>query len=600
MMFELLGPADRRRLYLLMPFVLLNALIQVAGIASVMPFLALVASPEIIESNAFLRLVYGTLGFTSEASFLVFVGVGVLVVLVISNAVAAWTHLSLLRFSWDMNHVLSVRMLREYLSKPYAFFLAYNTAGMAKNILGEVRQAVAGYLVSSMTLVAHFMTAALIFVLLVVVSPLLALFSLGVIGGSYMLIFRLVRKRVATAGRVRSSSNQARFKAANEALSGIKEIKVLGKEHPFLRRFRGPSWHFGRAMANQQVIGMLPRYVLESLAFGGMLLIVVVWLGQGRDLAVMLPTLGVFAFAAYRLMPALQSIFHGATSMRFNASAVHALYADAPNHDAGSGVMDRTGLRPLEFRHRLELRDIVFAYEGAAKPLFDGFSLAIEANTSVALVGATGSGKTTVVDLLLGLLTPQEGSLCVDGVPVTGEDLAAWRKNVGYVPQVIFLADESVAANIAFGVRSEDIDMAAVQRAARQANVHDFVVQELPDGYETLVGERGIRLSGGQRQRLGIARALYHDPGVLILDEATSALDNVTEESVFGAVMEIGASKTVVMIAHRISTVRECDVIHVLDHGQIIATGTFDELLMSSTAFRALAKADTSMASAVA
>ena len=600
MMLELIRPVDRRRLYRLMPFVLLNALIQVVGIASIMPFLALVSNPDTIDTNTLLRWAYSAFGFTSQTSFLVFVGCSVLAVLVVSNGVAAWTQLSLLRFSWDMHHQVSVRMLREYLWKPYTFYLDHNTAAMAKNVLGDVRQAVAGYLVSGMTLTAHLMTSVLVFVLLVVVNPLLAVASLLLIGGSYLLIFRLVRQRVATAGRVRSSTNQERYKAANEALAGIKEIKVLGKEQPFLQRFKAPSWKFGRVMANKSVIAMLPRYVLETVAFGGMLLIVVVWLGQERDLANLLPTLGVFAFAAYRLLPALQSIFQGLTSMRFSASAVNALYMDAPTPKAGSARKHRTDLPPLTVRRRLELRNVVFAYDGAARPVFDGFDLVIEANTSVALVGPTGSGKTTAVDLLLGLLTPQEGSLCVDGEPVVGEAMAAWQRNVGYVPQVIFLADDTVAANIAFGIHPDDIDAAAVERAARQANIHDFVVRELPKGYATVVGERGVRLSGGQRQRLGIARALYHDPAVLILDEATSALDNVTEESVFGAVKEIGLSKTVVMIAHRISTVRDCDVIHVLDNGSVVAMGTFDELLAKSSAFRALARADASAASPVA
>ena len=599
-MFELMLPAERRRLLRLLPFVLLNALIQVVGIASVMPFLALVAGPDAIESVAFLRWFYGALGFTSEASFLVFVGMGVLFVIIVSNAVAAWTHLSVLRFCWDMHHLLSTRMLRQYLFKPYAFFLARNTAGMAKNVLREVAQVVLGFLVPSMTLLAQFMTTTLVFALLVVVDPLLALLSLGIIGGAYFGVFRLVRRRVATAGRVRTSSDQARFKAATEALSGIKEIKVLGKEHSFIQRFAGPSFSFGRAFANQEVIKALPRYALETIAFGGILLIVVFWLGQGRDLASLLPTVGVFAFASYRLLPALQSIFQGVTSMRFSATAVQALYADAAGADAGSDPMDHVHVQPLEFRRRLELDRVLFTYEGAGKPLFDGFDLAIEPNTSVALVGATGSGKTTAVDLLLGLLEPQGGCLRVDGVAIDSENLAAWQRNIGYVPQVIFLADDTVAANIAFGVREEDIDMAAVERAAKQANVHDFVVEELPHGYGTMVGERGIRLSGGQRQRLGIARALYHDPSVLILDEATSALDNVTEESVFGAVREIGVSKTVVMIAHRISTVRDCDVIHVLDHGRIIASGSYDELIASSMAFRALAKVDSLAAGATA
>ncbi len=591
LMLDLMAPAERRRLFLLVPMVTANAVVQVIGIASVMPFLALVSNPESIQTNAFLRRTYDTLGFTSDTTFMVFVGVGVLVVLIASNAVAALTHLRLLRFSWDMNHLLSVRMLREYLYKPYAFFLDQNTSGLAKNILGEVKQAINGFLVSGMSLVAHVISATLILGLLLAVNPVLALISFAFLGGCYGIVFRIVRRRLSEGGRERSLADKARYKAANEALTGAKEIKLLGKEQPFLKRFTTPSKRYGRFMARQQVIAMVPRYLFETIAFGGMLIIVIYLLVREQTLATVLPTLGVYAFASYRLLPSLQSIFGSVSSMRFSASAVEVLHRDL-ERTASPASVDRDTVEALPFRSRFELRNVTYAYPNAPRPVFSNFHLSVEPRTSVALVGATGSGKTTAIDLLLGLLQPQEGELVVDGVRVTRENMSAWQKNLGYVPQEIFLADDTVAANIAFGVPHDRLDQEAIERAARQANIHDFIVAEMPQGYDTEIGERGVRLSGGQRQRLGIARALYHDPDILILDEATSALDNVTEESVFGAVNEIGKSKTVVMIAHRLSTVRDCDVIHLLREGTIIAKGSYDELLASSPEFRALARVD--------
>ncbi len=296
-------------------------------------------------------------------------------------------------------------------------------------------------------------------------------------------------------------------------------------------------------MAQQQVYALLPRYAFETLAFGGLLVIVLYLLVREQNLSAVLPTLGVYAFATYRLLPALQSIFGSFSSMRFSAAAVDLLHADL---ELAQPVPDhrRDTIDPLPFRERLELRNLTFAYPNAPRSVFTDFHLKVEARTSVALVGATGSGKTTAVDLLLGLLTPQDGQLLVDGVPVDRDNVSAWQKNLGYVPQQIFLADDSVEANIAFGVPAAKVDRAGVEAAARKANIHDFIVGELPHGYDTEIGERGLRLSGGQRQRLGIARALYNDPEVLILDEATSALDNVTEDSVFHAVNEIGKSKT--------------------------------------------------------
>jgi len=590
-MLELMSADQRRRLLMLLPAVAGNALVQVIGIASIMPFLALVSNPDNVTTNVALRWTYETLGFTSTGPFLVFVGVAVLVVMVGSNAFAAFTHLKLMRFSWDMNHLLSVRMLREYLAKPYVFFLNQNTAGLAKNILGEVKQAVSGYLVSAMSLVAQSISAGFILILLVLVNPALALVSFAFLGGSYWAVFGFMRRRLSEAGRRRSAADKERYKAANESLAGAKEIKLLGKEQPFLKRFVGPSRRYGRSMAQQQVYAMLPRYAFETLAFGGMLVIVLYLLVQEQSLAGVLPTLGVYAFATYRLLPALQSIFGSLSSMRFSATSVEILHADL-ERGAQASFVDRSALQPLPFRTRLELKHLTFQYPGAPKPVFTDFDLVIDARTSVALVGATGSGKTTAIDLLLGLLAPDAGQLRVDGVPVDAGNLASWQMNLGYVPQHIFLADDTVEANIAFGVPADKIDRRAVEAAARKANIHEFIVGEMPQGYETEIGERGIRLSGGQRQRLGIARALYNDPDVLVLDEATSALDNVTEDSVFHAVNEIGKTKTVVMIAHRISTVRACDAIHFLQDGRIVAKGTYDELIESSPEFRTLARVE--------
>lgn len=588
-MLALMAPAERRRLWLLTPVVAANALVQVVGIASVMPFLSLIANPAAIEEQPLLARLYDILGFASATGFMVFLGLGVLAVLVLSNAFAAGAQLLMLRFSWDMNHTLSVRMLRTYLFKPYVFFLGQNTAGLSKNILGEVKQAVTGFLVAGMNLVARSVVAFSVMVLLLVVDPLLALTALGFLGAAYGGMFLIVQRGMAQAGRNRSQADRARFKAAAEALAGAKEIKLLGLEAPFLKRYERPSRRFSRYMARQQVISLIPRYAFETIAFGGMLVIVLYMLVRGQSVVALLPTLGVYAFASYRLLPALQGIFAALTALRFSVAAVDVLYEDL-EENVHAAPVDRRSIDPLPARRKVALRGVTFAYPGTRHPVLEGLDLDFDANSTVALVGTTGAGKTTVVDLLLGLLRPQEGALVVDDVEVTDEILPRWQQNLGYVPQVIYLSDDTVAGNIAFGVPEREVDMAAVERAARAANIHDFIVEELPDGYLTEVGERGVRLSGGQRQRLGIARALFHDPDVLVLDEATSALDNVTEESIFHSVHEIGRSKTVVMIAHRLSTIRGADVIFVLDHGRVVAKGTYEELLATSPEFRSLAQ----------
>ena len=590
-LFALMDGNEKRRFYLLLPVVTVMALFQVIGIASVMPFLALVADPDIIQSDARLRWVYDTLGFQSTQGFLTFAGIGALVLLVISNALAALTEYLQLRFSWSLNHTLSVRILREYLAKPYVFFLNHNTSALATNILAEVRQTVRGFVLALVQLLSRTVVTLFILALLVAINPMLALMTFGFLGLAYGGVFLLVRRMMADAGRKRSLSDKARFKTATEALAGIKDIKILGNERTFLRRYEHYSRTYERYMARQQVVSLMPRYAFETIAFGGMLVVVLVVMLRGNGLQAVLPTLGVYAFATLRLLPALQSLFNSLTSLRFSVPSIDVLYEDL---DPEKGRMQdeelgsATPVQPLPFTDRIVLRDITFGYPNTERPVFDGFSLELKANSTVGIVGSTGSGKTTLIDILLGLLAPRSGQLEVDDVPVDDDNVRSWQRNLGYVPQQIYLSDDTIAANIAFGIRAKDIDRAAVERAATMASVHDFIVSELPLGYDTVVGERGVRLSGGQRQRLGIARALYHDPAVLVFDEATSALDGVTEESIFQAVSALGKSKTIVMIAHRITTVRDCDDIIVLDHGKVVERGTHDELISKGGAYAEL------------
>jgi ATP-binding cassette, subfamily B, bacterial PglK len=334
---------------------------------------------------------------------------------------------------------------------------------------------------------------------------------------------------------------------------------------------------FGETLSNS------PRYVLDTIAFGTILTIMIVLYTQ--DASQVIPVVGVYAFAGYRLMPALQQIYRHVTKARFHTSVLATVKQDLEN----SSVTFPDEVQRLKFEDRLELTNIAFKYPTAKEDLLKNLSLTVKRNSSVAFVGSTGSGKTTIVDILLGLLPPDQGQILVDGIPLTKDNLRNWQANLGYVPQTIFLSDGTIAQNIAFGVGQDSLDMNAVIQAAKIANLHEFV-ETLPDGYNTLVGERGVRLSGGQRQRIGIARALYHDPSVLILDEATSALDNVTEEAVFQAIKNVMGKKTVVMIAHRISTVRECDTIFVLEKGQIVSQGSYQSLLGSSRQFQALAR----------
>ena len=591
-LFDLLSPVERRQFYLILALVILMALIDLVGVAAVFPFLAVAADPSAIHSSAVLSKLYDASGATSDGGFVALLGALIFAFIIFGLAVKLVAQYRMIRFSHMRNYSLSRRLLRRYLQHPYVWFLGRNGADLGAAILSECDRVVGLALIPAMRILASSVSLLFVAGLLLAVSPVVTgLAALG-IGGAYAAIFLFVRQRLARYGHEIMQSNTARHRVALEAFGGVKDVKLLNLESTYAARFDAPALVFAKTSAAGQVIGELPRFLLEAIAFGGLVLMILALLVlQDGRLADILPILGVFGFAVLKMFPAIQQIYHGLTQMRFAAPMLAKLHGDLTGSDLppeAEGPPAPTAT-PLPLNDRLEMRDVHFAFPGAGQSTLRGLSLSIPARSTVGIVGGTGAGKTTAVDLLLGLLTPDAGSISVDGADLTSQSRPSWQKSLGYVPQHIYLTDDSVTANIAFGVPPEARDMAAVERAARLAELHDFVTRDLPQGYDTLVGERGVRLSGGQRQRIGIARALYHDPAVLILDEATSALDTLTERAVIEAVRNIGHAKTIIMIAHRLSTVRDCDTIFLLEEGRLAAEGNFDALVAKSATFRKMA-----------
>lgn len=593
-LLDLMTRRERAEFYLLVLVLIVVAAFELAGIASVMPFLAVVTSPEVIRTNRWLHLTYDLLDFQGEKQFLLFLGGVVLGLLVMGNTIKACSSWMIHRYCNKLHYLLGRRLLAHYMARPYSFFLNRNTAELGKNILTESRNVIIGALSPMTTIVSSALVSIAIMTLLIVVDPVVAMSIAFVLGGAYTLVYVFARRKLGSIGRQQVEANFQKQRLAGEALSGIKDLKILGRELTFLRRFAV----FAKQQADNNVIAGviadLPRYLLEVVAFGGILAVVLYLIGTGRQAAQLVPLLALYAFAGYRLMPALQQLFAAVSALRIGVASLNALHRDLvasvdSRQFSEADLVAPESVAPLPFRRQLEFRNVSFQYEEAPARTLRHISLTIPANTTVGLVGPTGSGKTTAVDLLLGLLAPDEGQLVVDGIEINASNAMGWRANLGYVPQQIFISDDTVARNIAFGVPDDQIDMAAVHRAAEIANIAQFVQSELPRGFHTEIGERGIRLSGGQRQRLGIARALYRDPSVLVLDEATSALDTITEESVMDAVRRLSKQKTMIVIAHRLSTVKECHAIYLLDRGSVVSAGTYEELLRTSDWFRTAA-----------
>ena len=596
--FDLITKKEKFRLYILLLCSVLIALVDMAGIASILPFMAVVSNPEVIDTNRWMQLFYQSLNFSNVKYFLVFLGTIVLSLLIFSNLFKALYTWASLKYDNYLNYSISRRMLSSYLSRPYEFFLNRNSTELAnKNILSDVRIVIAGVLSPTTKIVSNFVLFLLIIFFLTIINPTISIVSVFILGGSYLLIYLVLKNRLNRIGKDQIVAGTMKVRAVNDALAGIKDLKILGKERNFIQKFSFHSLNHARQNATSGIIAQLPRYIMETIAFGGILIIVILSLGSKQDISKIIPLLSIYAFAGYRLMPALQQIFSSFSSIKVSLPTLDILHNDYINgvksHELSINSNIAIPIDPIPFNQEIEIVDVTYYYQDSNAAAVKNLNLSIQRNTSVGLVGSTGSGKTTTVDLILGLLNPTDGFLSIDGVKLSDDNLGGWQLNLGYVPQHIYLADDTVTNNIAFGVSTQDIDMEAVKRAAKIANLDTFIENELPKGYNTFIGERGLRLSGGQRQRLGIARALYRDPSVLIMDEATSALDGITEASVMEALDTLAGKKTIIMIAHRLTTVKNCDVIYILENGRIAKQGAYSELLRSSRWFKAALKVST-------
>lgn len=583
---DILSPREKRLAILLFLMMLLGAALEMLGVGAIPAFITLLSNPGKVEQ---FRLLAPARPFFAnhDPSTIVLIGACVLLLLfLVKNIYLSCLTVLTSRYVTRRQIGIARRLFGVYLQMPYTLHLQRNTAELLRNANNEALDVVGAVLMPGLTLLMETLTASGILLLLFLAEPFISLLAFILLGGATFLFVRGMRRRMLHYGQLVQDYRLKMIQTVNEALGGFKITRVLGREGHFLGAYGQQADQFAEALRYRQIMTELPRLYLETVAMFGMLGVAALLIAQHRPVQAIIPTLSILAVAIVRMIPSFNRITTSLTSIRygrFSLDVVHADLVSLPSE--GAKQVHREKDRGFEDSIRLE--DVTFQYPGAATDSLRNVSLSIPRGSAVAFVGPTGSGKTTLVDLILGLLGPTAGRILIDDVDLS-DRVSEWQRHIGYVPQDIFLTDDTIRRNIAFGLPDDAIDNAAVSNAAEAAQLTEFI-GSLPQGFDTMVGERGVRLSGGQRQRIGIARALYHEPDVLILDEATSSLDNETERYVMQAIDFLRGHRTIIVIAHRMSTVRNCDCLFLLREGAVVTSGRYDELMSGSGEFRRLA-----------
>ncbi len=585
-----------KKLNLLLLLTTLSAIVETFGIALMFPFIAILSVPNYVEHSVFLSKIYHYFNFTNQNHFMLMIGISLLLVVIFGNLLVAFSLYALYRFSHSQEHNLSTAMLKKYLSRPYVFFLTQNSNVLLKNIVNEAETVAGGVLASVLKIGAKLSVIVTMLLFLLIYNPLLtSIITVSVLSlyGFFILFFKDYMSKKSneniTAGRLK-------YKYVSESLNAIQDVKLMNLSSFILARYSQPSATSALSRSMSSVVADTPRYLLDIIIFGGILLYIVIMLfNNDPNLTRIMPTLAMFGYAGIRIMPSVSLMYHSYSVAKFAKPSLDVLYDNLFSeniYDQNTAKKNQSNL-PIYFTKELRFENVCYAYPEAHKNIINNLNVVIPAFTKVGFVGKTGAGKTTIINLILGLLSPTAGYIKIDNDTLDDNRMIAWQSGIGYVSQSIYLIDDTIAQNIAFGSEQSEIDWDRLKAVAKEVELHDFIMQELPNQYETQVGDRGVRLSGGQRQRVGIARALYRRPKLLVLDEATSALDNVTEKKVLENINKISNKITVIMVAHRLSTLQHCDNIYVLTANGIPSSGTYDWLSRHCDIFRSFLQANT-------
>ncbi len=592
-LYLLLSKEQRNRLFRLQFLVIIMSIAEVSSVLSIGPFMTLVGDISQLEGQGFLADWYRDLGFTDTTDFLLLIACCVLIVLVIATLVSMYTIWKLSMYAAQIGADLSSRLYRYYMSQPWLFHADGNSNQLTNKIAQECERVTSGIITPLMQMNAKLFMVIIMCIAIFIYSPIVAIAGASIFYFTYFFLYQTVRQRLSNNGEAITNEQAKRFKLMGEGFGGIKDILLLGRQASFNSRFFEASKGFAFAKGRTQVLGQAPRYAVELIAFGAVIFLVMYLLIKLEgNLGAILPILSIFVLAGFKLLPAFQQIYFSLSQIRGNLSGLINIRKDllASINDSNHNTQERTSSKSyVTLNDSIQLKNITFQYPGTKRPALSELNLEIPVNKVIGLVGSSGSGKSTAVDVLLGLIEPNKGKVLIDGEPLSKENLRRWQNSLGFVSQVIFLADASIRENIAFGLKPEDIDDKRVNEASTLSHL-DELISELPNGLDTRVGERGVQLSGGQRQRVGIARALYNNADILFLDEATSALDSITETHIMDAIHDFSGTKTIIMIAHRITTVEQCDCIYLIEDGKVIDKGNYTDLSSRNSIFRKMAK----------
>ncbi len=565
---EIFSRKEKITLGFLVLLIVIGSFLELMSVTLFMPFIEILMDTSQIYENKFLAYFYQQFRFQSTEHFLAAIAGCIIGIYVFKNIYLIFEKNTIYRFSYKTQMKLSTKLLESYMQKPYTFHLNKNIAHLQRS-LQEDTDLFTKAIIHAMELLVELTVCIALGLYLFNVSQSITVITVALLILCVFIFYNMSKKFSKSMGKECQQYKAKIYQWMNQSLGGIKEIKILNREKYFIDIYRDYFKKYARGLKGIRLMGVLPKYFVEMFSMTGLLIAIIIKMlyGQKEDVTEFIPQLAAFAVAAFRLLPSVGRINEHTNNMMYSIPSIELIYQDLKEVESLPEVVSDKD-EQWQFTDKIRIRNVKYHYPEAEEMVIDGAEFEIKKGTSVAFIGSSGSGKSTMADIILGLLSPAYGKVEADGLNIH-KNLGTWHKEIGYIPQVIYLSDDTIRKNVAFGVRDEDIEEEAVLAAVKKAQLSDFI-EDLPEGLNTYVGDRGVRLSGGQRQRIGIARALYHDPDVLILDEATSALDHETEAAVMESIESLHGTKTMIIIAHRLSTIRNVDVIYEVENGKLL------------------------------